>query len=313
MSERRCLYCYEPLQNSETNYHPKCSQSFFGTKVPPLLNLEKKDLIDMARKLIVRSVAVTGVQPKLSLDLEQVDTRTSRLTVVGLWGNYILKPPTEQFLNLPQNEDLTMKLARLCGINTAAHCLVRLQSGELAYLTKRFDRQGENKIHVEDMCQLTETLTEHKYRGSIEKVGKVVRAYTTNQGLEVIKLFEIVMFCFITGNADMHLKNFSLIRFDEGDVVLSPAYDLLSTTLVIPEDLEESALTINGKKNRLRKTDFEMLAKSLSIPQKSTERIISKMLGKKDAMIELIKRSFLAEDEKEKYINLLIMRLMKLV
>jgi len=289
-----CLYCYQPLSEPEQDFHVKCCKKFFGTPMPPILHLTPDDLREMARRLIIRSVAVTGVQPKLSLDLERVDAQTSRLTVVGLWGNYILKPPTDHFEALPENEDLTMKLAALCGIKTAEHTLIRLQSGKLAYLTKRFDRQKDKKIHIEDLCQLTETLTEHKYRGSIEKVGKTIRTYATNKGLDALALFELVVFCFLTGNADMHLKNFSLIRFDDGEVALSPAYDLVSTKLAMPEDLEESALTINGKKNRLKRADFDELAAKLGIPAKSSERVYAKFVKKQTAMLELIGQSFFA-------------------
>jgi serine/threonine-protein kinase HipA len=302
---QRCLYCYQSLSEHEQDFHAKCCKKFFGTTTPPLLALGKEELQEMARRLIIRSVAVTGVQPKLSLDLEKVDAQISRLTMVGLWGDYILKPPTEQFEALPENEDLTMKLADLCGIKTAAHTLIRLQSGELAYLTKRFDRQGNRKIHTEDLCQLTETLTEHKYRGSIEKVGKTIRTYTTNKGLDALALFELVVFCFITGNADMHLKNFSLIRFDNGEVALSPAYDLLSTKLAMPEDLEELALTINGKKNRLKRADFDELATKLGIPAKSSERVYTKFVKKRAALLELIGQSFLSDAKKEEYAKLL--------
>ena len=302
---RHCLYCYQPLSEHEQDFHAKCCKKIFGTTIPPTLSLGTEDLKEMARRLIIRSVAVTGVQPKLSLDLEKVDARTSRLTVVGLWGSYILKPPTDHFESLPENEDLTMKLAALCGIKTAEHTLIRLQSGNLAYLTKRFDRQKDKKIHVEDLCQLTETLTEHKYRGSIEKVGKTIRSYATNKGLDALALFELVVFCFITGNADMHLKNFSLIRFDDGEVALSPAYDLVSTKLAMPEDLEESALTINGKKNRLKRADFDELATNLGIPIKSSERVYAKFAKKQKAMIDLIQVSFLSDAMKEEYVKLL--------
>lgn len=306
---QRCLYCYRPLNKNEQDFHTKCCKQFFGTTTAPTLSLSTEDLKEMARRLIIRSVAVTGVQPKLSLDLEKMDARTSRLTVVGLWGDYILKPPVVPFESLPENEDLTMKLAILCGIKTAEHTLIRLQSGGLAYLTKRFDRQKDRKIHVEDLCQLTETLTEHKYRGSIEKVGKTIRNYTTNKGLDALTLFELIVFCFITGNADMHLKNFSLIRFDNGEVALSPAYDLVSTKLAMPEDLEESALTINGKKNRLKRADFDELASKLGIPVKSSERVYAKFAKKQPEMLELIERSFLPDEMKELYVKLLIERM----
>ena len=309
---QRCLYCYQPLSEQEQDFHTKCCKKFFGTTIPPTLNLGTDDLREMARRLIIRSVAVTGVQPKLSLDLEKVNAQTSRLTVVGLWGSYILKPPTDLFESLPENEDLTMKLAALCGLKTAEHTLIRLQSGKLAYLTKRFDRQKNRKIHIEDLCQLTENLTEHKYRGSIERVGKTIRTYTTNKGLEALALFELVVFCFITGNADMHLKNFSLIRFDNGEVALSPAYDWVSTKLAMPEDLEESALTINGKKNRLKRADFDELATKLGIPAKSCERVYAKFVKKQTALLGLIEQSFLSDEMKEEYIALLVGNIEKL-
>lgn len=194
-------------------------------------------------------------------------------------------------------------------IKTAAHTLIRLQS---SYLTKRFDRQGKTKTHTEDLGQLTETLTEHKYRESIEKVGKTIWVCTTNKGSEVLALFELVIFCFIAGNADMHLKNFSLIRFDNGEIRLSPAYDLLSTKLAMAKDLEESALTINGKKNRLKRVDFDELAIKLGIPVKSTERVYAKFFKKQTAMIELIGMSFLSDEMKQEYTSLLLENLDRL-
>ena len=245
----KCLFCYKELNANETDFHKACSKQFFGTATPPLLTLNNKQLETLAKEIIVRSIAVTGVQPKLSLQLEKTRNETPRLTLVGLYGDYILKPPSEQYPCLPENEDLTMHLAQIAGICTAAHSLIRLSSGELAYITRRFDRQNGQKIAVEDFCQLTETLTEHKYRGSVEKIGKLVRQFTTNTGYEQQRLFELVLFCYLTGNTDMHLKNYALIENSLGQYELSPAYDLLSTLLVLPDE-EESALTINGKKNQ---------------------------------------------------------------
>ena len=182
----KCLYCYQPLTSGEIDFHIKCSKRFFGVNQAPVLSFGQDELKQMAQRVISQSIAVTGVQPKLSLSLEKVDSTHNRLTIVGLWGDYILKPPTEKFSQLPENEDLTMKLAALCGIRTAEHSLIRLASGELAYLTKRFDREKGRKIHVEDFCQLTGTLTEHKYRGSMEKVGKAIKSFSTNTGLDAL-------------------------------------------------------------------------------------------------------------------------------
>lgn len=303
-----CLYCYQPLENQEIDFHKKCSKRFFGVNQAPVLSFGVEDLKLMAQKAVVQRMTVTGVQPKLSLSLEKVDATHNRLTIVGLWGDYILKPPTEHFPQLPENEDLTMKLAALCGIRTAEHSLIRLTSGELAYLTKRFDRQNGQKIHVEDLCQLTGTLTEHKYRGSMEKVGKTIKTFSTNTGLDALSFFELSIFCFLTGNADMHLKNFSLMKTPTGEIQLTPAYDLVSTKLAMPQDLEEMALTINGKKNRLKKLDFDKLGESLGISTKAMERVYQKFANKTESMKKLIHESFLNQSLADEYLSLVVER-----
>lgn len=315
----RCLYCYQELSGgiplggipspNEGDFHPKCSKKIFGLSKSPILSFGKNELKEIAKQFIIRSVTVTGVQPKLSLAIEKIDAQNSRLTIVGHWGNFILKPPTEQFSNLPENEDLTMKLASICGIRTAEHTLIRLQSGELAYLTKRFDRTKNSKIHVEDLCQLTETLTEHKYRSSMEKVGKAIRKFSTNSGFDALTFFELTIFCFLTGNADMHLKNFSLIKNENGDISFAPAYDLLSTKLAMPEDNEQMALTINGKKNRLKKIDFDKLAESLGINHITSERVYNKFRKTLIPIKKMITESFLSEEMKVQYQTLIEERL----
>lgn len=308
----KCLYCYQPLTNGEIDFHVKCSKRFFGVNQAPVLNFGQTELKQMAQRVISQSIAVTGVQPKLSLSFEKIDSSHSRLTIVGLWGDYILKPPTEKFPQLPENEDLTMKLAALCGIRTAEHSLIRLASGELAYLTKRFDREKGRKIHVEDLCQLTGTLTEHKYRGSMEKVGKTIKGFSTNTGLDALSFFELTIFCFLTGNADMHLKNFSLMKTTFGEVQLTPAYDLVATKLAMPQDLEEMALTINAKKNRLQKKDFDKLGDNLGISEKAREKVYQNFADKFDSVKVLINQSFLNQSLSDDYLNLVIERRQKL-
>jgi len=264
-----------------------------------------KELEDLAKQIVIKSVAVTGVQPKLSLEIEKHKNELSRLTIVDLHGNYILKPPSTEYKELPQNEDVTMHLANLVKIKTAQHCLMKLASGEMAYITKRFDRYKNEKIALEDFCQLTENLTEHKYIGSIEKVAKTTHQFTTNKGFEVLRLFELVLFCYLTGNADMHLKNFALIENAFGEFELSPAYDLVSTALVIADDKEESALTINGKKSRLKKKDFDALASSMNINTKVVESIYVKFERALPNWIDFIKQSFLTKSMQKNYIELL--------
>jgi serine/threonine-protein kinase HipA len=239
------------------------------------------------------------------LNIKKQINEVQRLTIVGLQGDYILKPPSAQYKELPENEDLTMHLAELARIKTAKHSLIRLHSGELAYLTKRFDRIRGKKIAVEDFCQLSESLTEQKYRGSIEMIGKISNKFTTNNGIEAQRLFELVMFCYLIGNADMHLKNFSLIENLLGEYEFSPAYDLLNTAIVIPDDNEESALTINGKKRKISLKDFDALAASLKINNKSTQAIYASLKKILPKWIACIHESFLSKNLQKVYIEVL--------
>ena len=209
----------------------------------------------LAKELIQSQKAVTGVQAKISLHItgHSKEGTEKRFTIVGLWGGYILKPPTSLCSQLPEVEDLTMHLASIARIKTAPHSLIRLQSGNLAYITKRIDRKDKRKLPMEDMCQLTERMTEDKYHGSYEQIAKTILKYSRTPGLDVVNFFELVLFSFLTGNADMHLKNFSLLEQENLGMTLSPAYDLVNTTLVNPADEEELALTLNGKKKKIKK------------------------------------------------------------
>lgn len=309
----KCLYCYQALENILHDYHPSCIKKLFGTTQAPIIDFDLKQLEELAKQIVIQSKAITGVQPKLSLNVEKHKNEPSRLTIVGFHGDFILKPPTSQFKELPENEDVTMHLAESVKMKTAKHGLIRLKSGELAYITKRFDRNKGDKIAVEDFCQLSENLTEHKYRGSIEKIGKLVYTFTKNQGFEAQRLFELVLFCYLTGNADMHLKNFSLIENSLGEFELSPAYDLLNTAIVMPEDNEESALTINGKKSKLNRNDFQVLATSLKINNKSLEAIYERFEAVLPTWLTWINQSFLTKEFKDEYTYLITHRFKKLI
>jgi len=311
---KKCLYCSKKLIENETDFHSKCSKAFFGSVSAPVLDYHQKDLLQLAEKVINSHQTITGVQPKLSLGIQKKDKNNpvERLTIVGLWGRYILKPQTELYPELPELENLTMRLARISGITTVDNSLIRLKSGELSYITQRIDRIKNKKNHMEDMCQLTERLTEHKYKGSYEQIGKVILKYSANPVFDAISFFEEILFCFLTGNNDMHLKNFSLIKTDFNNYKLSPAYDLISSTLVIPEDDEETALTLNGKKRKLNPEDFKSLGNSLKISSKTQERIFSTYRQKTEKWPEEIENSFLSDSMKEKYKNLVASRLERL-
>jgi serine/threonine-protein kinase HipA len=300
-----CLYCYKKLESGETDFHQACSKKFFGSQNPPIVDLDMKKIKELAVETLGKSISVPGVQPKLSLDFKKGKGKESRLTIVGLWGRFILKPPFEDYPEMPELEDVTMHMSELLSIKSAEHSLIKLKSGELAYISKRFDRTKNGKFHVEDMAQLTETLTENKYRGSMEKIGKAVLKYSSYPGIDAIRYFELTLFSFITGNSDMHLKNFSLIRNADDEIMLSPAYDLLSTKLLIPKDKEDLALPLNGKKSNFRKKDFDLFASQLGINDAALRKIYERFGDSFSEMKKLINKSFLSKEMKEKYIVLL--------
>jgi serine/threonine-protein kinase HipA len=303
----RCLYCYYPLAEKEVDFHSTCSKKIFGQSTPPELPYTETQMEDLALQIIRSQITVTGVQPKISLNISsgQNKKEPKRFTIVGLWGGYILKPPTKQYPQLPEVEDLTQHLANIAKIEVVPHSLIRLKSGKLAYITKRIDRSKSGKIHMEDMCQLTEKLTEDKYHGSYEQIAKTILKYSANPGLDVVNFFEQVLFSFLTGNADMHLKNFSLIRKPGTGIVLSPAYDLVATTLVNPADDEDLALTLNGKKNKIRHNDFVAAFNTLKLGVKQQHNIFNKMERVKDKWMKFIDNSFLSDDFKGKYKQLI--------
>lgn len=305
--ENKCLYCYKEINSTELEtpagiegYHPKCSKRFFGNSTPPILNFTEDQILQLAEQVVKSQRTITGVQPKLSLGLSNETDAPERFTIVGLWGEYILKPQTSLYSNLPEIEDLTMHLAEISKIKTVQHSLIKLKSGELAYITKRIDRNNGKKSHMEDMCQLTERLTEHKYKGSYEQIAKAIKKYTANPGLDVTDYYELVLFSFLTGNNDMHLKNFSLLKrnltYD-----LCPAYDLVATELVVEGDDEDLALNLNGKKKKIKRKDFENAMNSAGIDQKVIENIFNKYKKLLPKWTEFINESFLPEQMKNEY------------
>jgi len=300
---KRCLYCYQELKEGETDFHSKCSQKMFGYSIAPLLPYTREQLSELAELVIRSQTTITGVQPKLSLDLSDKKRSTpQRFTIVGLWGKYILKPQTELFLQLPENEDITMHLAKIAGISTVPHSLIRFADGELCYITKRIDRDNKgNKLFKEDMCQLSEHLTEHKYKGSYEQIAKLILRFSNTPKLDLVNFWQQILFCWITGNADMHLKNFSLYSFTQKQYQLSLAYDMLSTTLVMPEDTEELALTLNGKKRKLTRNDFEKVFTQSGLDSKVIANLFLRFAKIVPQWLAFIELSFLDDEYKERY------------
>jgi serine/threonine-protein kinase HipA len=285
------------------DYHPKCSLAFFGSNTPPSLKYSLSEMNELAKEVVTHRIAVPGVQAKLSLSLiDEVLNRknVTRLTVVGaLGGNYIFKPPSNTYPEMPENEHLTMKIAEAFGIQTVPSSLIRLQSGELAYITKRIDRTlNGQKIHMLDMFQITEAVD--KYKSTMERVAKALRTFSADTLLDQLKYFELTVFCFLTGNNDMHLKNFSMIEKD-GKWSLSPAYDLLNVNLANPKDKEELALSMEGKKRKFTRLHFERFGAHLGLNNKQIQGVFNRFEKNKSIAKSLIDLSFLSEDNREKY------------
>ena len=299
--ENKCLYCYEPIRTGH-NFHKKCSLAFFGTPTPPVIEYSLDQMDELAKNVVERSVAVPGVQAKLSMSLvkEAKGNSDARLTVIGaLGGQYIFKPPSDRFPEMPENEHVTMRMAETFGIRVVPSSLIRLASGELSYITKRVDRtENGDKIHMIDMFQITEAFD--KYKSSMEKVGKALNSYSDNTLLDKIFYFELTLFSFITGNNDMHLKNFSMIESPSG-WVLSPAYDLLNASILNPDDEEELALTLAGKKKKLKRDHFIQLGEGLGLTDKQIKGAFKRIERNIPKAIEWIDRSFLSEDMMNAY------------
>lgn len=312
----KCLFCYGQLEEGESHFHASCARKFFGTAEVPSLPYSRDNMSELARRIIRASASVTGVQAKMSLDLDRGEkNEPPRFTIVGLWGRYIFKPQSAQYRCLPELEDVTMKMASAAGIRTVEHTLIPMADGELGYLTKRIDRDAKGgKISMLDMCQLSNRLTEHKYFGTYPQLADTVKRYSSAPMLDVQRFWEVVVFSWITGNSDMHCKNFSLIDMGGREYTLAPAYDLLPVVLADPQDTEEMAmtLTIGGEKRGFNKDSFLLAMEESGLARPVSEKMIGRLRDSFPKWTALINGSFLPEDLKKAYIQLLNERLNKI-
>ncbi|MDO4543628.1 MAG: HipA domain-containing protein [Clostridia bacterium] len=305
-----CLCCGKPLEadNHGNGWHDSCIRRFFGTAKMPDFALDTAAFELLARESTNRGYTVPGVQKKLSLHLSR--GRNPRLTLVNYPTGYILKPQVEEYEALPEAEQLAMCMAEAVGISVVPHALVK--SGEnLAYITNRidrsFERDGVKFLAMEDFCQLDLRLTQDKYRGSYERCAKIVERYSCQKGLDLTELFLRLVFSFIIGNSDMHLKNLSLVETSEGsaEYVLSSAYDLLPVNVILPEDTEQLALALNGKKTNLRKKDFLAFAKACDIGEALAQRMIARLLSMENEFIRMCEDSLLPPQMKARFSDLI--------
>lgn len=297
-----CLICGGACESGEN--HPSCLRGLFGSETVPSFAYSIDELNRMAEKLVLSRMSVPGVQAKLSVCVERGMNGADRMTLVGLDGNYILKLPSGMYPELPEAEHFAMMLANLCGIETADFGLVRLANGALAYVTRRMDREDGVK-HMEDMCQLTERRTERKYFGSYEQIAKCIGRYSSVPGQDIAAFFDELLFCYLIGNSDMHLKNFSLIREHDGEWHLSKAYDLVPVKTVMPADEDDLALTVNGKNRKLRLGDFRQAADSMRFTPVQFARSLKRVMSAVRAHLdEALARSFLSDDFKSRLAKL---------
>lgn len=306
----KCLYCYQELkENDSDDYHLNCIKTFYGTNIAPTLPYKLEEMELLAKQAISLSIAVPGVQPKLSLGWLKNTLKNeheNRLTILNaLDGNYILKPQNTLYEQMPENEHLTMKLAALFKIEVVPNNMIRLASGELCYITKRIDRKNDEKIHLIDFLQILEL--EDKYLGTMEMLGKKIGELSSYTLLDKLRFFEVTVFNYIVGNNDMHLKNFSMILSDIG-WVLAPAYDLLNVKIILPKDEDDFALFFGGKKKNYSKAYFDRFGQLLELNEKQLNFVYKKTAKWLPNALHLIELSFLNEDKKESYKSLINQR-----
>lgn len=302
MDECKCLYCYQELKPGQKDFHPACARRFFGSGGVPVLPYSRQNINELAREVIESHTTVTGVQPKLSMDINRGGRdEPDRLTIVGLWGRYILKPKSDTYPWLPEDEDLTMHLATLARIQVVPHALIRFSDGELTYITRRIDRDDDGRKYLmEDACQLSERLASDKYKSSYENVGKLIRSYSSMPQLDVVNYWEVVVFSWLTGNSDMHLKNFSLFCRIPGLYTLTPAYDLLNVHLLF-DDPEELALTLDGRKRKINRQNFVNAMRTTGLDDKVIDNIFTKFQKLQSHWEAFIDQSFLPQELCERY------------
>lgn len=306
----KCLCCGKDIdKNGENGWHKSCIKRFFGATKLPEIEIDDVTLKKLADETVNSGFTVPGVQKKLSLHLIS-EKKSPKLTLINFPTGYILKPQVTQYENLPEAEHLVMSMADITGITTVPHALIG-NNGTYAYITKRADRIIKDDrvamLAMEDFCQLDLRLTQDKYKGSYERCAKVIERYSSRVGLDMTELFMRLVFSFVTGNSDMHLKNFSLIETSEnsGEYVLSPAYDLLPVNVILPADIVQTALTLNGKKRNIRRKDFYSFSYKCGISKNSAEKMINKVVSLKEKYKIMCFDSLLTDHMKENFSGLI--------
>jgi serine/threonine-protein kinase HipA len=293
-----------------------CGEQKYSAQGLKLLSPKLKDLLDFPynkgdqlKEAMARAtkMSIQGVQPKLSARL---NVSVGIFEIADQGGTFIIKPQNDLYEELPENEDLTMRLAALAGIEIPLHGMIYSKDGSRSYFIKRFDRLPKKKrVAVEDFAQLTGQTRETKYSSSMEKVAGVLDQFCTFPLIEKQKLFRLTIFNFLCGNEDMHLKNFSLIRRN-GKVEISPSYDLLNTTIAMSNPQEEFALTLAGRKSKITKENLidYFGSERLGLTPIVIEKTLQEIENQKLKWYKQIQISFLSEEMKKKYVELMSLR-----
>lgn len=291
-----CRICLKPA-DKDLDYHTACLASLFGTPLLPILDIELSKMMGLAAEMAGK-MSISGVQEKVSLRLSD---DKSRFEIAPTGGRYILKPEPSRFAFVPQNEHLTMRLAELAGMEVPPFGLVELKDKAIAYVIKRFDRLDDGtKLPVEDFCQLDERPIRDKYQGSGELCVRILRKFATEPLIEIRKLFRALLFSWWVSNGDQHLKNFSLLRTADGRWRLAPAYDLVCTRLPIPSD-RDLAMPICGKRSNLAKQHWLDFAEYAGLPERAAVRLLQEQIDALDPSLRFIDASFLPDDLKSQY------------
>lgn len=299
MDKRFCLRCGKEID--EGLWHKKCIKDFFGNEELPTIKLNIDELEKIAIKQINNQKGIAGVQEKLSLHLDLSNKKRPRLTVVGFPSGYILKPQSGEYKKLPEFEHTAMLLAELCNIPIVKHGLIPVNDNELAYITKRIDRNNDEKIHMEDFCQASNNVTMNKYRSSYEDCVELIMKNSKDPVIDKIRFFECLYFCFVIGNSDVHLKNFSFVMDEEGKLSLAPFYDLLPTKVILPTDQEDLGMLLNGKKHYLIKRDFDSFCEKVDVSLLTQQKIMKQIDDKYLDMCRVIDESLLDQNSKSNW------------
>jgi len=310
----RCLGCFKTTKELYCN---KCKKQLFDNKqIDYTLNFDKKEFLSTKIELS-EHMSISGVQDKIALKIQN-----NKLIPTIKNSKYLLKPiPLMDYGHLLNdvacNEHFTMQLAsQIYKISTAINGLIKFSDGELAYITKRFDRINEHKIKQEDFASLDMRSEashgkNYKYDYSYEQIARLIKKYLPTYKLEIIKFFKLLLFNYLVGNGDAHLKNFSVIQRETKEYTLSPAYDLLSSSIHIPnesrmalelfEDYDTPSFLANGFYSY---DDFIKFAQMVGIEDKISNKIIEEFISYESKTLSLLEIFFLSDKAKENYTNL---------